>query len=114
LTALVGGPAASAVRDATPPSGPTGSFGRRHNAADAASASEASSPGLGPPHGRAFDVDILACPRCGGRLRLIAIVEDPREIRQVLAGLVHSAEPVDRAPPSYQSFDVRRAADVLA
>jgi hypothetical protein len=26
---------------------------------------------------RAFDIDVLACPRCGGRLRLIATVEDP-------------------------------------
>jgi hypothetical protein len=26
---------------------------------------------------RAFDVDVLACPRCSGRLRLIATVEDP-------------------------------------
>jgi hypothetical protein len=23
---------------------------------------------------RAFDIDVLACPRCGGRLRLIATV----------------------------------------
>ncbi len=34
---------------------------------------------------RAFEIDVLACPQCGGRLRLIAIVEDPREIREVLA-----------------------------
>jgi hypothetical protein len=27
---------------------------------------------------RAFDIDALACPRCGGRLRLIATVEAPR------------------------------------
>jgi hypothetical protein len=26
---------------------------------------------------RAFDIDVLACPRCGGRLRLVATVEDP-------------------------------------
>jgi len=24
---------------------------------------------------RAFDVDVLACPRCGGRLRLLALLE---------------------------------------
>jgi hypothetical protein len=29
---------------------------------------------------RAVDVDVLACPRCGGRLRLIATVEDPDAI----------------------------------
>jgi uncharacterized protein YbaR (Trm112 family) len=30
---------------------------------------------------RAFDIDVLACPRCGGRLRLIATVEDPGDSR---------------------------------
>ena len=30
---------------------------------------------------RAFEIDVLACPRCGGRLRLIATVEDPDAIR---------------------------------
>ena len=53
---------------------------------------------------RAFEIDVLACPRCGGRRRLIATVEDPHEIREVLGGLAFSAEPVDRAPPSCQSF----------
>jgi len=26
---------------------------------------------------RAFDIDVLACPRCGGRLRLLGTIEDP-------------------------------------
>ncbi len=47
---------------------------------------------------RAFEVDVLACPRCGGRLRLVATVEDPREIREILAGLARSVESEDRAP----------------
>jgi uncharacterized protein YbaR (Trm112 family) len=33
---------------------------------------------------RASDIDVLACPRCGGRLRLIATVEDPDAIRAIL------------------------------
>jgi len=49
---------------------------------------------------RAFDIDVLACPRCGGRLRLIATVEDPSAIRAILASLGLSAERPDRAPPS--------------
>jgi hypothetical protein len=36
---------------------------------------------------RAFDVDVLAGPRCGGRLRLIATVEDPDAIRAILAAV---------------------------
>lgn len=31
------------------------------------------------------DVDVLASPRCGGRLRLIATVEDPEAIPAILA-----------------------------
>jgi hypothetical protein len=39
---------------------------------------------------RAFDLDVLACPRCGGRLRLIATVEDP----EVLAGVLGRGAPL--------------------
>ena len=35
----------------------------------------------------AFDVDVLACPACGGRLRLIALVLDPRTIHAMLLSL---------------------------
>jgi hypothetical protein len=48
---------------------------------------------------RAFDIDVLACPRCGGRLRLIAMVEDPDAIRAILAALAESRERAGRAPP---------------
>jgi hypothetical protein len=34
---------------------------------------------------RAFDVEVLACPRCDGRLRLIATIEDPETIGAILA-----------------------------
>jgi hypothetical protein len=37
---------------------------------------------------RAFEIDVLACPRCGGRLRLMATVEDPGAIRTVLGARV--------------------------
>jgi uncharacterized protein YbaR (Trm112 family) len=48
-----------------------------------------------PPRGtaRAFDLDVLACPRCGGRLRLIATVEeDPEAISAILAALAGPRE----------------------
>jgi len=63
---------------------------------------------------RAFEIDVLSCPQCGGRLRLIATVEDPREIREVLAGLARAADPVARAPPFCQSFAAIPTADVCA
>ena len=49
---------------------------------------------------RAFDLDVLACPRCGGRLRLIATVEDPEAIRAILVALAKSRDLAGRAPPS--------------
>jgi uncharacterized protein YbaR (Trm112 family) len=57
---------------------------------------------------RAFDVEVLACPRCGGHLRLIATVEEPHEIREILAGLALAAERVDRAPPPRASVEATR------
>jgi hypothetical protein len=52
---------------------------------------------------RAFDLHVLACPRCGGRMRLIATIEDPRVIRQILAHLGLPTEGSDpfpfRSPP---------------
>jgi Putative transposase len=48
---------------------------------------------------RAFGLDVLACPRCGGRLRLIATVEDPEAIRAILTALAASREREGRAPP---------------
>jgi hypothetical protein len=52
---------------------------------------------------RAFDRDVRACPRCGGRMRLLATIEDPRVIRRILAHLRLPPEGPDpspsRAPP---------------
>ena len=63
---------------------------------------------------RAFELDVLACPRCGGRLRLIATVEVPREIREVLDALALSTEPVDRADPPSPSVGATPSASVYA
>ena len=45
---------------------------------------------------RVFDLDVLACPRCGGRLRVLATVQDPRAVQAILASLARSGAP---APP---------------
>jgi hypothetical protein len=34
---------------------------------------------------RVSDLDVLACPRCGGRLRVIAAVQDPLAVQAILA-----------------------------
>ena len=46
---------------------------------------------------RAFERDVLACPRCGGRMRLLATIEDPRTIRRILA---HRRLPPEGPDPS--------------
>jgi hypothetical protein len=57
---------------------------------------------------RAFDIDVLACPRCGGRMRLLATVDNSRVIRQILAHLGLPTEvPQPRSPPA-------RAADLFS
>lgn len=52
---------------------------------------------------RTFGVDVLACPRCGGRLRLIALIEQAAVIARILRHLglpdeVPAPNPA-RAPP---------------
>jgi hypothetical protein len=54
---------------------------------------------------RVFDIDVLACPRCGRRLRLMATVEDPGAIRAILAAVAGSPELVERARPFTASPD---------
>jgi hypothetical protein len=49
---------------------------------------------------RAFDLDVLACPACGGRLRLIALIVDPRTIRVILDSLGSPTGHAGRAPPA--------------
>ena len=51
----------------------------------------------------AFGLDVLACPRCGGRLRLIALIDEAAVIERILRHLGLPAEipgthPA-RAPP---------------
>ena len=48
---------------------------------------------------RAFDVDVLACRACGGRLQLIATILDPVTIRAILRSMGVATEAADRAPP---------------
>lgn len=35
----------------------------------------------------AFDLDVLRCPRCAGRMQLIATIDDPAVIQKTLAHL---------------------------
>jgi hypothetical protein len=49
---------------------------------------------------RVFAIDIEICRRCGGRLRVIARIEEPAVIERILKHLGGEAVPVDPAHPS--------------
>ena len=55
---------------------------------------------------RTFGLDVLACERCGGRLRLIALIEQAIVIQRILRHLGLPAEVPDpqpsRAPPLFE------------
>jgi hypothetical protein len=56
---------------------------------------------------RAFDIDVPACPRCENQMRLLATIDDPRVVEQILTHLGLPSAPVraDPAepPPAYTS-----------
>jgi len=49
---------------------------------------------------RVFAIDIETCRQCGGRLRVIASIEEPAVIERILKHLGREAVPVDPAHPS--------------
>ena len=64
-------------------------------------------------------IDALICPRCQGRMRVIALVREPSEIRRFLANLGEPTSPPRRAPargpPYWASRPMRvRAGDEAA
>ena len=47
---------------------------------------------------RIFAVDVLQCPRCGGRMRILAAIEDPSVARKILDCLGLPSRPPPVAP----------------
>ncbi|XXY22155.1 transposase [Sorangium sp. So ce216] len=63
---------------------------------------------------RTFAIDVLECPTCKGRMKLVAMVTEPRNIARFLSAL---GEPTDvpacspnRGPPYWESTVLRRKA----
>ena len=67
---------------------------------------------------RAFGFDVLTCPRCGGRLRLVALIDEASVIQRILRHLglpTEISEPRPaRAPPLPFEGHSRPADDDLA
>jgi hypothetical protein len=49
---------------------------------------------------RVFAIDIETCRRCGGKLRVIASIEEPATIERILEHLGRDGAPVDPGHPS--------------
>jgi hypothetical protein len=47
---------------------------------------------------RVFDIDIERCPQYGGKLKIIAAIEEPAVIERILTHLGLSAQPPPRTP----------------
>ena len=48
---------------------------------------------------RVFEIDVLACPKCGGRLRLLCTVHDGFSARRYLQGASAQAPTAEARPP---------------
>ncbi len=61
---------------------------------------------------RTFAVDVLACPSCHGRMRLLAVIKEPANVARYLAGVGEATEvphrPPSRGPPYWKSQVLRR------
>jgi hypothetical protein len=57
---------------------------------------------------RVFELDVLACPRCGGRMRMLAAIDSPDVIRKILSclGIPTRPPPVASAMPDGDSSDL--------
>jgi hypothetical protein len=62
---------------------------------------------------KVWAADPLACPQCGGRLRIISFIEDPAIIEKILRHL-QLWNPPARPPPPRASVTVEPDADFLA
>jgi hypothetical protein len=66
---------------------------------------------------RTLGIDALACPNCRGRMRILALVRDPDEVRRLLHALGEPTEPPKRTPargPPYwasRALRIRSGAD---
>ena len=56
---------------------------------------------------RAWRIDVLVCPRCGGPMRMIALIQDPLVARTILEHLGLPARAPPRGRAVWQGHDER-------
>ncbi|XXT15380.1 hypothetical protein WME94_34535 [Sorangium sp. So ce429] len=62
---------------------------------------------------RTFAIDVLECPACKGRMKLVAMVTEPRNIARFLSALGEPTDVPARSPnrgPPYWGFGAQGAA----
>ncbi len=61
--------------------------------------------------GRSFEVDVLECPKCHGRLRVLAVITEREPVQRVLAhlGVPTEAPPLARARDPADDLDATEA-----
>ena len=52
---------------------------------------------------KVYEIDPFVCPKCGSDMKVIAIIEDPQEIRRILRHLVR----IERSPPGLDPASVK-------
>jgi hypothetical protein len=60
---------------------------------------------------RTFDINVLCCPSCQGRMRLLAMVTESKSIHRYLAKIGEPTEPgtlASRGPPFWKSVVLRQ------
>ena len=62
---------------------------------------------------RGFQLDVLACPACGGRLRLLAVIMDRSTVRKLLGHANMPTEPPEPSP-SRHSIEAETFVDDVA
>ena len=48
---------------------------------------------------KVYEVDPFVCPKCGAEMKVIAIIEDPEEVKRILRRLVK----IGRSPPGFDA-----------
>ena len=70
-----------------------------------------------PPRGwaemirKVYEIDPLLCPRCGGRMRIIAFIEDPKAIDKIIGHLKLSFQAERPPPPQVVQHELLMAAE---
>lgn len=48
---------------------------------------------------KVYEVDPMVCPKCGAEMKVIAVIEDPDELKRILQHLIK----IGRSPPGFDS-----------